>query len=51
PAEEKRMRVLAVALTPTLFSAPLTAEGCNQVNEISSLKRFRQYSDFNVVEV
>jgi len=31
--EEKRMRVLALALTLTLFSAPLATESCNWIND------------------
>jgi hypothetical protein len=35
--EEKRMSVLALAHTLTLFSAPLTAESCNWINDLQIL--------------
>jgi hypothetical protein len=44
--EEKRMSVLALAHTLTLFSAPLTAESCNWLKDFLMIKSGFQNCNF-----
>ena len=44
--EEKRMSVLALAPTLTLFSAPLTAESCNWLKDFLMIKSGFQNFNF-----
>jgi hypothetical protein len=46
---QKRMRVLALALTPALFSAPLTAESCNWMKDLLIIKSGYLNSNFDLI--
>jgi len=45
--EEKRMGVLALALTPALFSAPLAAECCNRMKDLLNVE-FTKRNIYNI---